>query len=349
MFIECESSRLIIRKWKKSDYKDLFEYAKDEELTKYLTWQSYTDVQQAKDRIEAVMARYSENGMVNDYAIELKENHKVIGSIGVVAYDEKCNGILEIGYVLSSKYHGNGYMTEALKAVLRFIRDNNMANRIEIKCDVLNEKSSSVMTRAGLTFEGVNRKVGINNHHDCADIAVYSILKEEIIDDVVYKTPRKNIVDIYTDGACSKNPGPGGWAYIIMKGNTKREKSGFALETTNNQMELTAAIKALETVSTPSVIRVHSDSAYLINAFEQGWIEKWKKNRFKNSDKKPVFNLALWKQIIHFDEMHNIKWIKVKGHSDNVYNNRCDELATSEIKKNAPKEPPKPEKIIEEI
>lgn len=338
MIINFETDRLIVRKWKKADYKDLFEYAKDEETTKYVGWQNYTDIQQAKDRIELLISKYAENGIENDYAIELKEKHKVIGSIGIIHYQEKCKGIIEIGYVLNKNYQGKGYMTEALKGFLRAVRDNDIANRIEIKCDVLNVKSANVCKRAGLTFEGVNRCVGVNNYHDCADMAKYSILKNEIVDEVVYKTPRKNIIDIYTDGACSRNPGCGGWGAIIIRGNQEREISGFELDTTNNQMELTAVIKALETISKPSIVRVYSDSAYLINAFEQGWIEKWKRNGFRNSDEKPVANLHLWQQIIHFNEVHQIKWIKVKGHADNVYNNRCDKLATGEIALHAPKD-----------
>lgn len=340
MIINFETDRLIVRKWKKSDFKDLFEYAKDEETTMFVRWKNYTDVEQAKERIDLLLAKYAENGVVNDYAIELKDEHKVIGSIGIVNYQEKCNGIVEIGFVLNKNYRGNGYMTEALKGFLRAVRDSNVANRIEIKCDVLNIKSSNVMKRAGLTLEGVNRCSGYDNYHDCADIAVYSILKNEIIDEVVYKTPKKNIIEIYTDGACSRNPGYGGWAAIIIQGNKERVISGFVLDTTNNQMELTAVIKALETISKPSTIKVYSDSAYLINAFEQGWIEKWKRNGFRNSDEKPVANLHLWQQIIHFNEVHKIKWLKVKGHSDNDYNNRCDKLATGEIAKNAPKEDP---------
>lgn len=338
MIFDIETERLHIRKWDKADYKDLFEYASDEETTKFVCWNYYKDEQEAKDRIDSLIEKYVDDVIENDYAIELKSEHKVIGSIGIVKYVNKCNGIIEIGYVLNKVYRGNGYMTEALKGFLRAVRDSNIANRIEIKCDVLNEKSANVVKRAGLTFEGVNRCVGFNNYHDCADMATYSILKNEIIDEVVYKTPSKNIIDIYTDGACSRNPGCGGWAAIIIRGSKERAISGFELNTTNNQMELTAAIKALETISKPSTVRVFSDSAYLINAFDQGWIEKWKKKGFKNSDEKPVANLHLWKQIIHFNEVHNIKWCKVKGHSNNEYNNRCDKLATGEIAKNAPKD-----------
>lgn len=140
-------------------------------------------------------------------------------------------------------------------------------------------------------------------------------------------------IEIYTDGACSGNPGAGGWGAVLFYKNIKKEISGFCENTTNNQMELTAVIKALEKLKEPCDITLYSDSAYLINAFTQGWIENWQHNGFKNSNKKPVQNVDLWKQIIDFNNLHKITWIKVKGHADNEFNNRCDQLATGEIAK----------------
>jgi len=141
-------------------------------------------------------------------------------------------------------------------------------------------------------------------------------------------------IKIYTDGACSGNPGPGGWGAIIFESGKKKEISGFCEETTNNQMELIAAIKALELVEKPSDIELYSDSAYLINAFKEEWITKWQLNGFKNSNNKDVANADLWAKLIEFNNKHKIKWIKVKGHADNEFNNRCDQLATGEIAKN---------------
>lgn len=141
-------------------------------------------------------------------------------------------------------------------------------------------------------------------------------------------------VTIYTDGACSCNPGPGGWGAVLFYKGTMKEISGFEANTTNNKMELTAAIKALELLKEPCAVDLYSDSAYLINAFAQDWITKWQLNGFKNAKKKPVENAELWQQIIDFNNKHKINWIKVKGHADNKYNNRCDELATGEIAKN---------------
>lgn len=139
-------------------------------------------------------------------------------------------------------------------------------------------------------------------------------------------------VIIYTDGACSGNPGKGGWGAILIFGDVKKEISGFAEKTTNNQMELTAPIEALKLLKRPCKVKLYSDSAYLINTFAKGWLKNWKKNGWKTADHKDVKNKDLWVQIDRFNQMHNIEWIKVKGHADNEFNNRCDELAVNAIK-----------------
>lgn len=139
-------------------------------------------------------------------------------------------------------------------------------------------------------------------------------------------------VIIYTDGACSGNPGKGGWAAILMFGDIKKEISGGNPNTTNNQMELTAPIEALKLLKRPCEVKVYSDSAYLVNAFIQGWLRNWKKNGWKTADKKDVKNKELWVEIDKFTQIHKIEWIKVKGHADNEFNNRCDELAVNAIK-----------------
>lgn len=140
-------------------------------------------------------------------------------------------------------------------------------------------------------------------------------------------------VEIYTDGACSGNPGSGGWGAILFYKNKRKEISGYNILTTNNKMELTAPIEALKLLKEPCEVKLYSDSAYLINAFNQGWIDKWIKNNFKNSNKRPVENQELWQELIYLNKIHKIEWIKVKGHSDNEFNNRCDELAREEISK----------------
>ena len=139
-------------------------------------------------------------------------------------------------------------------------------------------------------------------------------------------------VTIYTDGACSGNPGKGGWGAILIYGDAKKEISGAEKMTTNNKMELTAPIEALKLLKRPCKVKLYSDSAYLINAFVQGWIYNWFKNGWKTADKKDVKNKELWQEINAFTKVHSIEWIKVKGHSDNKYNNRCDEMAVAATK-----------------
>ena len=141
-------------------------------------------------------------------------------------------------------------------------------------------------------------------------------------------------VKIYTDGACSGNPGPGGYGAILMYEQLEKEISGFEKETTNNQMELKAVIEALKLIKYECDLEIYSDSAYIVNAFDKGWIYNWEKNNWKTADKKDVKNKEMWFELYTLLKSHNYKFIKVKGHSDNEYNNRCDKLATDQISKN---------------
>lgn len=140
-------------------------------------------------------------------------------------------------------------------------------------------------------------------------------------------------VIIYTDGACSGNPGPGGWGAILMYKDAKKEISGGMKETTNNIMEITAVIEALKCLKVESDVQVYSDSAYTVNAFNQGWIYNWMKNGWKTSGKEPVKNRELWQELYALTKKHKVEFIKVKGHADNEFNNRCDEMARNEISK----------------
>jgi len=140
------------------------------------------------------------------------------------------------------------------------------------------------------------------------------------------------VLKIYTDGACSGNPGPGGWAVVLLFGKTQKELCGFEPDTTNNRMELLAAIKGLEAVTRPCTIELYSDSSYLVNAINQNWLENWQKNNWRTSGKEPVKNQDLWQRLIALNTKHKPRYIKVKGHSDNVFNNRCDELAVQAYK-----------------
>lgn len=141
------------------------------------------------------------------------------------------------------------------------------------------------------------------------------------------------VVTIYTDGACSGNPGPGGWAAILIAGGVEKEISGSDPATTNNRMEMTATIEALRRLTRPCAVRLYSDSAYLVSAFNQGWLTNWQRNGWKNAANDPVSNMELWQELLRLSAPHQLEWIKVKGHADNPYNNRCDVLAVEEIKK----------------
>lgn len=139
-------------------------------------------------------------------------------------------------------------------------------------------------------------------------------------------------VIIYTDGACSGNPGPGGWGTILMYKDSKKEISGGQENTTNNIMELTAVIEGLKLLKFPCIVHVYSDSAYVVNAFNQNWVNNWIKNNWKTSDKKDVKNKELWQELVALTKTHKVFFHKVKGHADNEFNNRCDELARNAIK-----------------
>lgn len=141
-------------------------------------------------------------------------------------------------------------------------------------------------------------------------------------------------VELYTDGACSGNPGPGGWAYYLICQNPYKEKyeSGYNNNTTNNKMELTAIINGLKALKKECEVHIHTDSAYVFNAFTLGWIENWKNNGFVNSTKKPVANKELFIELDNLTKKYQVTWFKAKAHTDDYYNNKCDELATGEIK-----------------
>lgn len=140
-------------------------------------------------------------------------------------------------------------------------------------------------------------------------------------------------VTIYTDGACSGNPGPGGWGTILMCKNASKEISGGSKNTTNNIMEITAVIEGLKLLKYPCKVTLYSDSAYVVNAFNQGWIYNWVKKNWKTAGNEPVKNKELWQKLYNLTKVHEVKFIKVKGHSDNEFNNKCDELARNAINK----------------
>lgn len=135
-------------------------------------------------------------------------------------------------------------------------------------------------------------------------------------------------VEIYTDGACSGNPGDGGWGAILVYKGKEKILSGHEKNTTNNRMELRAAIEGLKALKEPCRVKLYSDSAYLVNSINEGWIKNWKNNGWTRGKKKEELkNPDLWKEIEQLIKIHSVEFIKVKGHSDNEYNNRCDKLA----------------------
>ena len=141
----------------------------------------------------------------------------------------------------------------------------------------------------------------------------------------------KKKVILYTDGACSGNPGLGGYAGILMYGENRREYNAAEKDTTNNRMEVLAVIEGLKHLKYPCIVDVYSDSAYTVNAFLNGWIYGWKKNGWKKADKKPVQNVDLWEELQALTQKHEVTFHKVAGHADNELNNRCDELARAAI------------------
>lgn len=145
-------------------------------------------------------------------------------------------------------------------------------------------------------------------------------------------TNKKDVV-IYTDGACSGNPGPGGYGAILIYQGKEKEISGGEKSTTNNKMEMLAVVKALEMLKEPCNVTIYSDSAYVVNSIEKGWLFSWQKNNWIKADKKKVKNIELWEKILKMMEIHDIHFIKVKGHADNEFNNRCDRLAVKEREK----------------
>ena len=140
----------------------------------------------------------------------------------------------------------------------------------------------------------------------------------------------KKTVTIYTDGACSGNPGPGGWGAILCYNGREKVISGGEAQTTNNRMELTAVISALECLKEPCIVELWSDSKYVIDGLSLGWAESWKAKGWKKADKKPAMNTDLWDRLLTLTKQHEMVYHWVKGHAENEYNNRCDELAVNE-------------------
>lgn len=139
-------------------------------------------------------------------------------------------------------------------------------------------------------------------------------------------------VRIYTDGACSGNPGCGGWGAVLVYGEKQKELSGAEAETTNNRMELTAVIMALKALKEPCDVELTTDSKYVCDAVNKGWVYSWRKNGWRKADKKPALNVDLWEQLLKLLETHSVSFVWVKGHNGHPYNERCDRLAVAQYK-----------------
>lgn len=140
-------------------------------------------------------------------------------------------------------------------------------------------------------------------------------------------------IEIYTDGACSGNPGPGGWGAVLVYNGKEKELSGSEKNTTNNRMELTAVIMALNALNQPCEVKLTTDSKYVCDAVNKGWVYSWRKNGWRKSDKKPALNVDLWEELLSLLEKHEVQFIWVKGHNGHKYNEICDTLAVKEYQK----------------
>ena len=140
-------------------------------------------------------------------------------------------------------------------------------------------------------------------------------------------------VEIYTDGACSGNPGPGGWGAVLIYNGVEKQLSGSEKETTNNRMELSAVITALKALKEPCNVTLTTDSKYVCDAINEGWLTSWQKNSWKKADKKPVLNIDLWQELLPLLDKHRVEFIWVKGHNGHKYNEICDKLAVAEYQK----------------
>lgn len=142
-------------------------------------------------------------------------------------------------------------------------------------------------------------------------------------------------IALYTDGACSGNPGPGGWGVVLLYHDQRKELSGFVPDTTNNRMELTAVINGLSAIKTDALpVTIYTDSKYIVDAINQQWLDNWQKRNWRTASKQPVANRDLWETLLQLNQKHHPQYVWVKGHSTNVNNNRCDEMAVQAIKDN---------------
>lgn len=219
--------------------------------------------------------------------------------------------------------------------MLSYLKLNNLTNiKIEVILveELIDNSKMAVEWLNELNSKGFNIKLIAELDAEDFKAKINNLISMNTFEQ---KKEQNNEVTIYTDGACSGNPGAGGWGAVLIGAGKQKEISGFDPLTTNNQMELTAVIKALELLKVSCNVKLYSDSAYVVNAINQNWLFNWKNNNWLGADKKPVKNIELWQKLDNLLNKHSVEFIKVKGHADNELNNRCDKLATGEIAKHA--------------
>lgn len=219
-----------------------------------------------------------------------------------------------------------------------FLRSQKIFKKLSIILTVERSQSSGKLLNSSIATAWVHSLSGPRVKVMQVLAAIYE--KDEdylstLIDSQLFpqSQPSKKEYTIYTDGSCLGNPGCGGWAAVVCCDGKTTNLTGGTFDTTNNRMEIMAALRALESIKEPSKIEIFSDSAYLVNAFELGWLEQWKNSRWRNSDKVLVKNIDLWQKIDALVNFHEVKFSKVKGHADVELNNLCDKLAVAESKK----------------
>lgn len=252
-------------------------------------------------------------------------------------------------------YNSNSILEDDLKRLSLdlFYKYNNMnffINRTKPYISEGRSQTEAESDQIGIEIKQTLNKLSIPFMEYDGDIVSYNAITELILDDVkrkykifeeiaqfdpfakevIVSNNNTHDIKIYTDGACSGNPGPGGWSAIIIENGVERELSGYSPQTTNNRMEIMAVINALSSVNLPSNVEVISDSKYVCDAINKNWIYSWQKNSWKKANKHPVLNVDLWMQLLPLLKKHNVKFSWVKGHSGNYYNERCDKLAVAE-------------------
>ena len=213
--------------------------------------------------------------------------------------------------------------------VLRF-SNLDVSQNFEGVCVTINEALKNLPLGGKVPPEGADEGAGSGQINEDRPLISHGFAVPASPRGEAFRGESMKTVTIYTDGACSGNPGPGGWGAILMYGEHKKELSGGEKQTTNNRMELTGVIEALRALKEPCVVELYSDSKYVIDALEKGWARGWKAKGWIKSDKKPALNPDLWEILLGLCDYHKVNLHWVKGHASNPHNNRCDELAVAQ-------------------